>query len=93
MEWVVTFIVPWIERGFTQANPSRFFESLLLLLICWFRLKPWMEKQLVALIANHLTKVEDALDKLRQSVESGFAAGEARFRKIEDRVTKIEETR
>ena len=71
-------IFPLIEKVWSESNPARLGESVMLLGIIWWKLKP------------HLKKIEDELAKLNANMQNGFAAGEVRFEKIESRVARLE---
>lgn len=93
VDWVMNIILPWAERGIVESNPSRFFESLLLLYVAWWRLKPWMAKQIHSLgmeVHEQLTGLTTAITELTGTMKAGFAAGDKRFQQLEDRVTNVE---
>ena len=71
-------LFPLIEKIWTESNPARLTESVMLLGIIWWKLKP------------HLKKIEDELAKLNANMKNGFEAGEIRFTKIEMRVERLE---
>jgi hypothetical protein len=77
----VDLLFPLIEAFWEKSNPARLTESVMLLGIIWWKLKP------------HLKKIEDELAKLNDNMKNGFAAGEIRFEKIEMRVEILETTK
>lgn len=62
----------------SDIQPGRLMESLLLLGLFWTKVKP------------HLTKIEDELNGIKNSMVEGFSAGEKRFESIEARLSQIE---
>jgi hypothetical protein len=81
-EQILMVLMPLLQKVVGDVNPGRFAENLVILWIAWWQVRAGMK--------GHLTKVEDALNKLSDSVQKGFAAGEQRFSKLEIRVDKIE---
>jgi hypothetical protein len=67
-----------IESVWADSNPARLTESVMLLGIIWWKLKP------------HLKKIEDELAKLNANMRDGFQAGEVRFAKVEGRIDRLE---
>lgn len=68
------FLLPFV----TDIDPGRLSESLIFLGVLWWKFKP------------HLTKMESEITLLRKSVSEGFAAGEQRFERLENRVANLE---
>jgi hypothetical protein len=61
-----------------DLSPGRMFESVVLLVIIWSRLRP------------HLKVIEDRLGGVENAVKVGFEAGNQRFKIIENRIMVLE---
>jgi hypothetical protein len=79
------FVVPLIEEVFRKGNPIGFAESFLIYMIVWWKLKPHLK-----LMEGQMTGVARGLEALNETVREGFAAGEARFQKLEGNVTDLQ---
>lgn len=61
-----------------EISWGRFIESLALLIIIWFKIKP------------HMKNIEDRLSGLETALKLGFKSGESRFENIEGRLSSLE---
>ncbi len=89
---LLSLIAPFAERMVTDIKPGELTQSLITIYVAFRYLKPWLTAQMSRLdqkLSDHLTRVEQALNNLSESVKLGFAAGEERFKKLEDDVREL----
>lgn len=82
-------ILSLLEKTVSGVDTGRFLESLVLLLIAWWRVKGSVGSHMKT-IESQLTEVAAELKGVSESVKSGFAAGEKRFEQLESRLTVLE---
>lgn len=70
--------LPILEKVLSESNPSSLVQSLIIFFIVWWKVKP------------HLTRIENEIRQINSNMQTGFRAGEERFSKIEDRVSRLE---